>query len=129
MQAVGKSSAHTFEKRPTWNGTDLNLLFPGLSASIQIRDDIPLMATESEENTKLALGLGLGLGLTRLLLIGVAALFYNKNMLMVKELKRLKTEYAPARTADVPVPVAASATAKAANEEPDAKFMDMLKAW
>ncbi len=126
LQAVGKSGVRAFEKLPTWNGTDLNLLCPGSSTPIQIRDDIPLMATE--ENTKLALGLGLGLGLTSLVLLSFAALFYNKNMLMEKELKRLKTEYAPSKTADVPVPVAAPAAADAANEEPDAEFADMLKA-
>ena len=53
--------------------------------------------------------------------------FFNKNMLMEKELKRLKTEYAPAKTVDVPVPVAGPAAAKAADEEPDAEFADMLK--
>ena len=127
LQAVGKSGVRAFEKLPTWNGTDLNLLCPGSSIPIQIRDDIPLMATGSEENTKLSLGLGLGLGLTSLVLLGVAAIFYNKNMLMEKELKRLKTEYAPAKTVDVPVPVAGPAAAKAADEEPDAEFADMLK--
>ena len=127
LQAVGKSGVRAFEKLPTWNGTDLNLLCPGSSTPIQIRDDIPLMATGSEENTKLSLRLGLGLGLTSLVLLGVAAIFYNKNMLMEKELKRLKTEYAPAKTVDVPVPVAGPAAAKAADEEPDAEFADMLK--
>jgi hypothetical protein len=71
------------------NGTDLNNLCPGSNTRIKIRDDIPL-----KSDTRLALGLLLGLGLISLLLLGVAVVYYNKNKLMEKEMKHLKTEYA-----------------------------------
>ena len=131
VQAVGKSGVRAFEKLPMWNGTDLNLLCPGSSTPIQIRDDIPLMSTASADaNKNLALGLGFGLGLTCLLLLGFAVVYHNKYKLMGEEMKRLKTEYAvetavPSTT--VEAHIAASVSAKD-DESVDAEFADIVKA-
>lgn len=100
------------------NGTDLNNLCPGSNTRIKIRDDIPL-----KSDTRLALGLGLGLGLISLLLLGVAVVYYNKNKLMEKEMKHLKTEYAVEE-----VHVAAPTAPKADDDDVDADFENMIKA-
>mmetsp|Transcript_17633 Transcript_17633/g.51336 ORF Transcript_17633/g.51336 Transcript_17633/m.51336 type:complete len:469 (-) Transcript_17633:414-1820(-) len=93
VQAVGKSGVRVFEKLPTWNGTNLDEFCPGSSSGIQIRDDIPLTDTTTNNetgNNKLALGLGLGLGLASLLLLGLAVYSFQQKKLMEKELDRLK---------------------------------------
>ncbi len=70
-----------------------------------------------KSDTRFALGLGLGLGLISLMLLG------NKNKLMEKEMKHLKTEYAVDE-----VHVAAPTAPKADDDDVDADFENMIKA-